>query len=187
MLYRIAWWRWPLAFIGCTSCLHDLVFLAAKHSYGAQHTDHIVSAQYTLKLIAHHHQQLVDPVAIHVSQVVDHVPGRSGAAMARSARYSCVKPRMAIVSLRSPTRKELAAATMRTTTITSVNCATRMRHGLLKPRSISSLGPCSASGVGLRPGSIPFRVGGVQGLQNLVRRQSPRLLYAFHGLDLPQC
>jgi len=38
----------------------------------------------------------------------------------------------------------MTAATMRTTTITSMNWAARMRHGFLKPLSTSSLRPCSA-------------------------------------------
>ena len=50
-----------------------------------------------------------------------------------------------MVSLMSPTAKAIAAAAMRTMTITSVNCAARIRQGLLNPRSVSSFGPTSAS------------------------------------------
>jgi len=72
------------------------------------------------------------------------------AAMARSARYSWVKPRMAlrmtmimimIASSVAPTTKETTAATRRTTTITSVNWPSKTESGLRKPCSSMLLGP----------------------------------------------
>ncbi len=79
---------------------------------------------------------------------------RLSAAMARSALYSWLKPRMAfrmtitrimMASTVSPTTKEITAATISTMTITSVNCSRNATMGLRPRRSSSWFGPCSSS------------------------------------------
>ncbi len=75
---------------------------------------------------------------------------RLRASSACSARYSWTNPtiplrttiaRMTNVSLRSPRRAVMTAATIRTTIIAFVNCSTSRRQGGFFPRSTSSLRP----------------------------------------------
>ena len=75
---------------------------------------------------------------------------RFSAAIAFSARYSWLNPRIAlsttivriaIASFQSPRRADATAATMRMTTISAVICSQRIAHGLFWPRSTSSFGP----------------------------------------------
>ena len=75
------------------------------------------------------------------------------AAIACSARYSWLKPmialsttmaRMMMTSSISPRNAEAAAATIRMMTMRSLNCSTKIVRGLFLPFSTNSFGPCSA-------------------------------------------
>ncbi len=72
------------------------------------------------------------------------------AAIARSARYSCTKPtiafrttitRMTMLSSGSPIRAEMAAATISTTIMKSVNWPASIRSGLRRACSRIAFGP----------------------------------------------
>ena len=73
-------------------------------------------------------------------QGVEHFKAKEFTKAAASFRQAYrLKPNW---KLQSPRNPNTTAAATRITTMTAVSCSHKIRQGLLRPRSINSLGPC---------------------------------------------